>query len=256
MEKQRFNETTACEATRKQFPAFLSGNLKAEVRGRVRGHLLSCRSCALAFSNAVAESMTPELIAKFQRPMPRPPAPVLKALGVWNESEGTVWTTLQSLDTERMPWTEEELSRVRKAFQSALMLWALAQVPKRTHAMRGPTLGPDEEWPSQIDVEIVDSSGQPQGRTVRFEVIEPPTVTPAGEFLLTLRTDEAGVAGWSLRCTITTPEAKVTFAGELQPAADSQCWQVVIKTAGLPASTEPVVIPAEPKLVKLSLQEK
>jgi len=198
--------------------------------------------------------MTPELTAKFQRPMPRPPAPVLEALGVWNEREGTVWTSLQSLDTEHAPWTAEELSRVRKAFQSALLFWALAQVPKRTHATRGPTLGLDEEWPQQIEVAVVDSSGQENGRKVRFEVIQPPTVTPAGEFRLALRTEESGVAGWSLRCTVTTPEAKVTFAGELQPVVDSQGWQVVIKAAGLPASEEPVVIPAE--LVKLSLQGK
>lgn len=92
---------------------------------------------------------------------------------------------------------------------------------------------------------------------MRFEVIQPPTVTPTGEFYLILRTREPGFTGWSLRCTVTTPEAKVTFAGELQPAVDSQGWQVVIKAAGLPASEEPVVIPAEPaELVKLSLQGK
>jgi hypothetical protein len=251
MEKHLANE---------QLAAFLAGKLKAEARGRVRGHLLGCRLCALALSRAVAESMTPELRDKFHRPMPRPPMPVLESLGIQNDQEGTVWTTLQSLDTERIRWAQEEMDAVRRALRVAVSVWAFVPVTTRTRGLhrggtRSPTLGPGEEWPHQVDIEVVNSSGQPQGRTVRFEVIEPPTMTPAGEFVAVLRTDEGDLAGWSLRCTVmAAEERKVTFAGELRAEVDNRGWRVWIEATGLPANKEPTLIPAN--FVQWSLQER
>lgn len=264
MEKHDVKETAACAQTRARLPEFLLGNLKAEARGRVRGHLLSCQACALFMADTLAASAAADSTTNVSQPPLRPPARALEALGVRTEREGVVWTALQSLATDRVSWAQAEMDTVRRTLQGALLLWAIAQAARRPRA-RGAlgarevalerTLGPDEEWPSQIDVEIVDSSGQPQGRTVRFEVIEPPTVTPTGEFLLALRTEESGVAGWFLCCTVTIGGVKVTFSGELQEEVDNWGWQARIEATGLPASQEPVVIPLDP-WVHLSLQER
>jgi hypothetical protein len=238
MERQPPIEFSACKQVRTQFAQFLSGALDPESRGRVRGHVLSCRACALALSQATAESMTPELTAKFSRSMPRPPEAALKALGAQQTKEGMLWTNLQALAAGPTEWAKAEWDRVHAAMQQWLQ--ELVSVPSPAFATRG-----NNEWPRQLDVPVVDAAGQPLGRIVRFEIMQPPAVTKAGEFVCLLRTGEAGFTGGSLHCTVTTMEEfKVTFAGDCVRAAQ-RSWTAMIRASGLPMPIEPVVIPLQ-----------
>jgi hypothetical protein len=239
MERQHSVEPAACEQVRARFAQFLSGALDPESRGRVRGHVLSCRACALALSQATAESMTPDLAATFSRPMPRPPEAALTALGVRLAHAGTLWTNLQTLAAGPTDWAKAEWDRIRTAMQQWLQ--ELAAAPSPAFTTRGSAERGNDR---HLEVPVVDAAGQSLGRTVHFQVVQPPAITKAGEFVCILHTSDPGFAGGSLRCTVTvSEEVKVTFTGEcIQKAQGS--WVVMISTAGLPTLAEPLVIPA------------
>ncbi len=85
---------------------------------------------------------------------------------------------------------------------------------------------------------LLEGSLGQQRNTVLFEVLQPPTVTPAGDFLLTLRNDEeTNLADWTLLCTVDAVErVKVAFEGKLQPESGNKGWRVVIQADVLPES--------------------
>lgn len=106
-----------------------------------------------------------------------------------------------------------------------------------------------------VEVEVVDSTGNPLGRTLAFEIVTPPTVTRDGRFLLSLRSDNPDSQGGMMLCTIQVDDAVlVTFTGELQSLADHRGWQVAITAEGMPTfAQQDVEIPW--RQVRLSLQE-
>lgn len=214
----------------------LSGALDADSREQVRTHVLSCRACTLAFGQATADSMTPELTAKFSRPMPHPPTAALTALGIQQERVGTAWTELQALAAGSTAWAKAEWESLRTSLQQWLQ--DLIAAP----ALVGTTRG-SSEWPQQLEVPVVDTTGQLLGRTVRCEILQPPVVTKTGEFGCLLSSNDPGLR--SLRCTVTiAEETKVTFTGEWEQAPP-QSWMVMVRASGLPTPAEAVMLPVQ-----------
>lgn len=242
MERQQPVAPTDCEPIRTQFAQLLSGALDADSREHVRTHILSCRACTLAFGQATADSMTPELTAKFSRPMPRPPQAALTALGVQQARAGTVWTNLQALAAGSTEWAKVEWERLRASIQEWLQ--ALVSTPQFASAERGERGERGAaEWTRHLELPLVDAAGQALGRTVRCETMQPPAVTTAGEFVCLLSSNEPGLR--SLRCTVTVAEeTKITFTGEWVQAAP-QSWMAMVRTSGLPTPTEAVVLPVQ-----------
>jgi hypothetical protein len=235
MERQQAVAPTDCEPIRTQFVQLLSGALDADSREQVRTHILSCRACTLAFGQATADSMTPELTAKFSRPMPRPPQAALSALGVQQARAGTVWTNLQTLAAGSSAWAKAEWENLRASMQQWLQ--ELVATPQLAFADRAVTA----ERERQLEIPLVDAAGQPLGRTVRCEIMQPPAVTTDGEFVCLLRSNEPGLR--SLRCTVTiAEEVKVTFTGEWGQAVPSR-EMVLIRAPGLPPPVETVMLP-------------
>ncbi len=250
MEKQQSVETADCAQVRAQFSQFLSGALDANSREQVRAHVLSCRACTLAFGQATKESMTPELTAKFSRSMPRPPQAALTALGIRETRAGTMWANLQTLATESSAWAKAEWEHLQASIQAWLQ--GLVSIPKLASAERGSNIrargirtrgvGGPQGLP-QLEIPVVDTAGQSLGRTVRCEIMQPPAVTQAGEFVCRLSTGEPSLV--SLRCTVTIgEETKITFTGQWKHAAP-QRWMVMVRAFGLPPPMEVVVLPLQ-----------
>lgn len=240
----------SCEHAKELFGALLRGELDRDVerRGRVKGHLLSCEPCFLVYSEAAAEAME-QVASAFvsAQPMSRPPAHILEEMGMQDRSGGVSWTRLKGLVDEHVAWAKEEWSRIAEALDLALRMWVPNKVPHMWAEVslgEGVPMSEEESWPSQIDVGVVDGAGHEQGRRVRFEVAEPPTVK-AGHFQLTLRTGEKGLEGSKLVCTVEAVErVRVTFESGLQRLPEDNCWQARIEADGLPMQEESVVIPA------------
>jgi hypothetical protein len=121
--------------------------------------------------------------------MPRPPVPVLEAMGVRRRDGSRVWTKLYALANSGIDWARRELENVRGALHATLAL--LSPPEPAWGSLRVPGLGAvyTPEATRVEEVEVVDASGQCLGRTILFTVVTPPTVTTHGEFLLTMRTE-------------------------------------------------------------------
>jgi hypothetical protein len=252
-----FRRGISCESARPQFDALLRGELDVEQRGRVKGHVLSCESCAQAYGEAVVEAMERgQLATQDIPPLSAPPAPVLEAIGVRHRNGGIRWAQICALAGEGIAWAQAELDTMGKALQDALSLWILPQprwAPAEVTAYIAEPSTEDAAWPQHMDVNIVNSAGQHQERTVHLEIIRPPTVPSDGTFLFSVRSDEMGLQGCMLLCAVeVAQQVFVTFDGELRPEYDSRGWQVTIKADGLPAGKQDVVIPEEQ--VRLALQ--
>lgn len=240
----------ACEDFRQRFGALLHNELDVEWRGRVKGHLLSCQACALAFGDVIAEAQAQHPVEAVHA-MSRPPRAVLEAMEVQDHDGGSRWTALRTLAARGIEWAQREWAGVRDDLQANLQLWALAQ-QIRTHVEYVPVVGKIPVWPEHVAVKVVDPASQQQERVVLFDIVIPPTVTKNGHFLLTLHTKERGLIGGTLLCRVEAAEGVlVTFEGKLQHAANNQDLQVLITVEDLPACDGDVVIPMEQ--IRLSL---
>jgi hypothetical protein len=232
-----WNKQLSCADAQYRLTALLEGSLGEQESRQVKAHLRQCSSCHQAFLKMAAGG-----IFRAQ-------------VGFRSGVRGAPWAYLQSLAAKNVAWAKTELDRVRDAFRGALTLFSLPQwQPKVKNIGIAPVMGNGKsQWPKYIAVAVVDDLGQ-QRNTVRFEVLQPPTVTPAGDFLLTLRSAEAtNLADWTFLCTVESVEGvQVTFEGKIQPEQGNNGWQVELKADGLPVCEKDVVIP--PERVRLSLQ--
>jgi len=239
-------QTQTCEDFRQRLGALFRNELDIEWRGRVKGHLLSCEACALAFGEVIAEAQVQPPVAV--RALYRPPKAVLEAMGVRDRHGSSMWTELRTLAARGVEWAQQECARVYEAFRETLQFVMLPQP-------RWADLGTPEmnvtPSPQYAEVELLDVSRQPCEGTIRCEILTPPTVTSDGAFLLAIRTVAPDLVDTTLRCTVDVG-MRVTFETMLQRAQDGHGWEAVINAEGLPAGDEPMVIPIE--LVHLSLQ--
>lgn len=246
----------SCAEYRERFTALLHDDLDAVWRERVKEHMLACEACTLAFGQVIATSQEQgHLPVPAVPPMPRPPVPVLEAMGVRRRDGSRVWTKLYALANSGIDWAKRELENVRGALQTTLEFLSLPQPAWGDLCVPGLGEVHTPEETRVEEVEVVDASGQRLGRKILFEVVTPPTVTTRGEFLLTMRTDVAALEGATLVCTVHAVEGvQVTFEQGLQREADNKGWQVTINAEGLPAWEEDVEIPDNDDYVSWSLR--
>lgn len=241
--------TPVCEDFRQRFGALLRDELDVEWRGRVKGHLLSCEACALAFGDVVAEAQVQHPVAV--RALSRPPEPVLEAMGVQDRHGSYVWTELHALAVRGVEWAQQALTHVHDAFRTTFQSPIL---PQPAWADMGFDMDPQvieaSAAPVHAEVELLDASGQTCVGTRDFEILTPPTITSDGTFLLAMRTAANDLAGTTLHCTVNFG-MRITFETALQRIPESHGWEAMVRAEGFPAD-EPVVIP--PELIHLSLQ--
>lgn len=218
------NKPKSCKEILPLLGEFWRDKLDIVETERVRTHLKGCKVCEEKLSEHIAtafvlgEISIPKQLAELQPPREALEGFVaahLEANRARHPSKGSVWTKLQPLAAEGVLWAKEEIDRVRSALQGLMQVLSPLQV--QWEAMGFRTMGGTQAaWPEDVPVKVVDPSGKPQERSVHFKVVKPPTVTQAGDFLLIMHTDEAGLEGRKLLCTVTAVEGeKVTFESEL-----------------------------------------
>jgi hypothetical protein len=243
-----FNLDFLCVDVRALFPKLLDGSLDTVRRGRLKGHLLSCRACAIEFDKAVSEAADNGTIL-LGRPLPTPPIPasILEAAGVRDSLGRIIWAKLQALDAGGVVWAKQQMYTIEQMLKLALKIWATRKhhvpvkgiVSKSTRVSR--------------DVELVDCNGKLKGVTVKLEVVTPPTISANGELNLVLRTIEPSVCGGILHCAIElSDKCVVSFEGKLQQETLGSRWKAMIN-AEVGGCNKKVVVPWE--RVYLTLQE-
>lgn len=234
------NEPLTHSFVRSRLVPLLDGNLNEAEARQIKAHLRQCRSCHEAFLKTAAQG-------------------VFRAQVAFRAGRrGSPWVYLQALAQRNVDWAKEELQQIKGAVGKALPMY----LQQQRAAMTGiPTLGEETHWPDTFNVEIVDAAGQLLSEhKLVFEVIQPPTVTRAGEFLFSARTHEMGLEDCTLFCTVdAVGGSQVTFETVLEREADSPVsaaealkrlgaaeqvpWRAMIRASGLPAPDQDVVIP-------------
>lgn len=159
---------------------------------------------------------------------------------------------------DQNPVEPAELDALRTGWQRAVDSWSSGP-GVRTRGARGGDRGSDADaWPKHIDVPITSTADLDQKHQIRFTIDEPPTITPAGEFVATLRTDDEHCIGWSLNCTVSfTDTRQVTFTSVIHPDANGQGGQTFLHATDLPSETPlsaDVIIPE--RSVRWTLQDR
>lgn len=242
-----FNLDFSCVDVRMLFPKLLDGSIDTVWRGRLKGHLLSCRGCAIEFDKAVSEAADNGTIP-LEKPLPTPriPVSILEAAGVRDRFGRIIWIKLQALDAGGVVWAKQQMDTIKYVLAFALEKWA---TQKRRVPVKG--IGSKSTRESR-DVELVDCNGKLKGVAVKLEVVAPPTISANGELNLVLRTVEPSMRGGILHCAIELSDKYVvSFEGKLQQETQDSRWKTVIN-AEVGGCDKKVVIPWE--RVRLTLQ--
>ncbi|HEX5731547.1 MAG TPA: zf-HC2 domain-containing protein [Blastocatellia bacterium] len=249
-----FNPDFSCGDVRRLFPGLMDGSLDAVVRGRLKGHLLSCRACAIAFDMAVSEAADSGAVL-LGKPSSTPPLPasILEAAGVRDRSGNIVWTRLLALDARGVVWAKQLRANIGLLLVLALERWAASRIKHRSvqDVGSGSTIKA-----SGVDADVVDSAGRHKGASIKLKFVKPPTISAGGELTLILQTGGTSLHGRMLSCAIEISErCLVSFEGKLQEETEGLRWQAVIGTdvISYEKGIEYVVVPWEK--VRLTLQE-
>lgn len=239
------------------FIEFLRGdrNIGAELRGRLKGHLLRCESCALAVAEIYYEEVEAGRIVIGGSPLQA--EPILRAVDALKPDGGIRWTPLRELvvDSSTWGWPKEMLAVAGRRLTATLDRFMQPRLG--LGLALGPGMGPENEdpnaaagWSDSEHINLVDDMGSPKARTVLFEISTPPTVTEDGVLRLQARTREAALEGTTLLCTVAVTEgARITFEGRLQAAAQGAGFEVEIKEEGIPFPQSSESPAAEPRTV-------
>ncbi|HEX8090534.1 MAG TPA: zf-HC2 domain-containing protein [Blastocatellia bacterium] len=242
-----FNPDFLCVDARALFPKLLDGSLDTARRGRLKGHLLDCRACAIEFDKAVSEAADNGTIL-LEKPLPTPqiPASILEAAGVRDRFGGIIWAKLQALDAGGVLWAKQQMDAIEQVLKLALGKWAA-----RKHWVPVKGVGSKSTKVSR-DVELVDCNGDRKGVTVKLEVVAPPTISADGELNLVLRAIETSMHGGILHCGIELSDKYVvSFEAKLQQETQDLRWKAVIN-AKIGICDKKIVVPWEK--IRLTLQ--
>ncbi|MCX6628890.1 MAG: zf-HC2 domain-containing protein, partial [Candidatus Solibacter sp.] len=215
---------STCEDVRQQLSLLVAGNLDAERRGRLHGHLASCADCAAELAGLVAVAMmkgamprragvqvekVPSLLYPARRPIDSG-----KVGMMWQR--GTSCGILRPEDRRAMDRARRELGaaleRSRRSFGQPGASW----VSRGALRTRGGSPGVPE---GKLTIEVLDATWESiAGAAVPCELFAGPEVSADGVFRLGLEIcgkDFEAYRGRAVICTITAGEEKISFEARL-----------------------------------------
>ncbi len=195
-----------CDEIRPLLPRYWKVQLD-EVRERlVRTHLMDCEPCQEAYQQVIdADTTEPE--------WPAVDALLKRAeqeMAAETEQVGTPVGRLLQLRQRGGQWVEDALDQLRE------LLLGRAWQPAYGIPMRGSLQADDAPAENEVAAAVLDDGLNATGRREFLRKDEAPAVDTEGRFHLGLGTDEPELAGWTLLCTVASPDGtRFTFEAEL-----------------------------------------
>jgi hypothetical protein len=262
MAKLKLAELMNCDQARALFADLIAERLDAERRGRVRGHLLACEECSVAFAEALDGALASgSLPHPAVPPLPIPVSllPPEAGLSGFGEVRGGLWEAVKQwasaaagtpLDAGRaIQGQAAEIGRsftkararfanLLRRLQGSYALWGL------DFGVTGPVMGPGLGG-NTVHVQHLDERGHSSAQGMA-SVEDGPKITPGGRFHLVVHSDDARWSGRRMICSLQLVEGDaVRFECDAQPTLVEKRWRADFVAEGLPAVDKDVAVPLE-----------
>lgn len=267
MAKLKLAEPMNCEQARALFADLIAERLDAERRGRVRGHLLACEECSVAFAEALDAALASgSLPHPAVPPLPIPVSLLPSEAGLtgFGEVRGGLWEAMKQWASAaaRLPSgaaqviggqaaemgqsiaaAQERLAILLRRLQGSYALWGL---DFGFAGGMGPNLGTLSG--ETVHVQHLDETGHATGEVTSLDlqkdIEDGPRITADGRFHLIVSSDDARWTGRRMICVLQLVEGDaVRFESVVQPTPDEKRWRADFRAEGLPRAEKEVAIP-------------
>mgnify|MGYP001428861554 CR=1 FL=1 len=240
-----------CLEIRPKLVDFAADRLGPTATGEVQAHLLSCQRCSDLFGEILLEEVESGAVPLLTPPRIPPFEWYDAYMRAGSTRFGVFWKSvrdgLQATDETIRKWASETRDEIAQAID-ALVTPGASPTAVRTRgavrvrgtAVRSGVRRGSAEAPSTIAAEVV-SGGHSTGEVVRFDVSEPPRITPEGRFSFGLTTRDDEHDDDLVICTVGRSAANaVSFWGAITPVSGQSQREVRIEEAGVPGREQTI----------------